>query len=345
MEEAAYFNIINKEFKPYQAEIASLYKKEKSFKKVFDRLAQENNLGIAASEIEKEYQKVNNFNVKIITLADASYPELLRNINKPPLGLYILGSELDLGNLPLAIVGTRRAGSYGLKTAQQFASTLAKLGITIVSGLALGIDQAAHHGAVEIKGKTIAVIGSGIDLALNSANHNLIEKILENGGAIVSEFALGTPAMPYHFPLRNRIIAGLTYGTIVIEAPIDSGALITARLALENNREVFVVPGEITNRNFQGSHQLLRQGAKLVTTAEEVLQEFGFTVPQQLKTLKLSPKEEIIYDQLKSEKLTFDQLKEKISFPVDELLSLLTYMEIRGAIQNRNGYFTINDYD
>lgn len=338
-EEKIYFNCINREFKPYQADIFQLYQKYKNFKKVWQELAKKHFL---TADPEAEYQKVSDAGVSIITIDEDAYPDLLRHIPQPPLGLYLLG-KLDLGSLPIAIVGTRKAGSYGLKIAQQFASNLAGLGITIISGLAMGIDQAAHRGAVDVSGKTIGVIGTGLDLSLKSPNRDLIEKIIKNDGAIVSEFALGTPAMPYHFPLRNRIIAGLSYGTIVIEAPVDSGALITARHSLESNREVFVVPGEVTNKNFAGSHQLIRYGAKLVTKAEEVLQEFGFSAPQQLKVLKLSPKEELIYEQLKIEKLTLDQIKQKVDLQLEELLSLLTYMEIRGVIQNQNGYFIVKE--
>lgn len=332
-----FFNIINREFKPFQEEIFDLYQKLGSFEKVWQKISK-NRIGLAERDPEKEFEKVSRAGAKIITLADPVYPESLKNINQPPLGFYLLGN-LDLGELPLAIVGTRRAGSYGLGLAKRFAGDLGRVGVTIVSGLALGVDQASHKGAVEMKSKTIAVIGAGLDLALDSPNRNLIEKILENDGGIVSEFAFGAPAMPYHFPLRNRIIAGLSRGVIVIEAPIDSGSLITARFALENNREVFVVPAEITNRNFDGSHQLLKQGAKLITKAEDVLEEFGFQVANRIKTLKLSRDEELVFDQLQIGRLTFEELRDKTKLAANELLALLTYMEMRGLVKNINGYF------
>ncbi len=338
MKEKIYFNAINILYKPYQLSIFKLYQKLGSFESVFNELKIKNKL-----DIEKEYKKVEDLNIKIITYNEKEYPIKLKNIDEPPLGFYILGNKdlLNNDNLFIAIVGTRKATNYGLNISQKFSKELASLGIIIVSGLAFGIDEYAHKGAVEINGKTIGVVGEGIDIVLRSTKRKLVEKILENGGAIISEYSLSTPAMPYHFPLRNRIIAGLSDGITVIEAPIDSGALITANYGLKYGKEIFVVPGEITNKNYQGSHNLIKQGAKLITEIEDILVEFNFDVDlrNKIKKLKLSPKEEIIFEILEKGEKTIEELKAETNIPIQELLVVLTNMEVKGLIKNKGGKF------
>jgi len=338
MKEKIYFNAINILYKPYQLSIFKLYQKLGSFESVFNELKIKNKL-----DIEKEYKKVEDLNIKIITYNEKEYPIKLKNIDEPPLGFYILGNKdlLNNDNLFIAIVGTRKATNYGLNISQKFSKELASLGIIIVSGLAFGIDEYAHKGAVEINGKTIGVVGEGIDIVLRSTKRKLVEKILENGGAIISEYSLSTPAMPYHFPLRNRIIAGLSDGITVIEAPIDSGALITANYGLKYGKEIFVVPGEITNKNYQGSHNLIKQGAKLITEIEDILVEFNFDVDlrNKIKKLKLSPKEEIIFEILEKGEKTIEELKAETNIPIQELLVVLTNMEVKGLIKNKGGRF------
>ncbi|MGC8981490.1 MAG: DNA-processing protein DprA [Minisyncoccia bacterium] len=331
--EKAYFNIINLIYKPYQQTIFKLYQKLKSFQKLYDALKIKEKI-----DLEKEYEKVERLGIKILTIDDDNYPEQLRNIDEPPLGFYLLG-EIDL-SFPIAIVGTRRASSYGKNIARKFSEELSKLGITIISGLAFGIDEMAHRGAIEF-GKTIAVLGEGIDLALNSPKRNLIDKILEKGGGIISEYSLGTPGLKPHFPLRNRIIAGLSNGIVIIEAPINSGALITANYGLKYGKEIFVVPGEITNKNFEGSHNLIKQGARLVTSIEDILSEFDFDIKKKEKVIRLNltPKEEIIYELLKIEPLTLDEISIKTKMNIQDILTILTHMEVRGIIKNIEGRF------
>ena len=211
----------------------------------------------------------------LLTPADARYPALLREISNPPAALYVRGN-VDALSLPqLAIVGSRNATPSGTETASSFATHLAARGFCITSGLAEGIDAAAHRGALAARGSTIAVCGTGPDIVYPRQHERLAEEIVAAGGAIVSEFAPGTPVFRGNFPQRNRIISGLSVGTLVVEASLQSGALITARHALEQGREVFAIPGSIHNPVARGCHQLLRNGAKLVETAADIMDELS----------------------------------------------------------------------
>lgn len=208
----------------------------------------------------------------VLTLADAAYPAKLLEISDPPIMLYVKGQVALLTAPSLAIIGSRDATAEGLGNAERFGDALSQAGLTIVSGLALGIDAMAHKGALRGKGSTVAVIGTGADLVYPARNRELAHKIAENG-CIVSEFALGTPALEGNFPRRNRIISGLAQGTLVVEAAARSGTLITARMAAEQGREMFAIPGSIHSPLSKGCHQLIRQGAKLVESAQDVLEE------------------------------------------------------------------------
>ncbi len=213
--------------------------------------------------------------VQKITLNSKNYPELLKQIYDPPKQLYILGDltdQLSLINNPLAVVGTRKASTYGKKTTNYFVRTLAKAGLTIISGLALGIDSIAHQSTLEVKGRTVAVLGSGLNVIYPPTNKNLAQEIIKSNGVIISEYPPNTRPSKQNFPTRNRIIAGLSLGVLVIEAPEKSGALITARAAIEQGREVFVVPGSIYNENSAGCHFLIKAGAKPVTKPEDILE-------------------------------------------------------------------------
>jgi DNA processing protein len=209
----------------------------------------------------------------LLTLADDAYPRLLLEIPDPPLLLYAKGRIALLNQPALAIVGSRNASAQGAAHARQFAQALSAAGLTIVSGLALGIDAAAHEGALLDGGATVAVIGTGADIVYPARNHALAHRIAEQG-CIISEYALGTPALPANFPRRNRIISGLARGTLVVEAAAQSGSLITARLAAEQGREVYAIPGSIQSPLARGCHELIRQGARLVENAHDILNDF-----------------------------------------------------------------------
>lgn len=210
----------------------------------------------------------------IITLNDAYYPQRLREINDPPALLYIHGNLNIIQDPQISIVGSRNPTQSGYNNSYEFAKHLVQTGLTVTSGMALGVDGASHQGALDGNGPTIAIIATGIDRVYPAKHRDLAHKIVEKG-AIVSEFPVGTQPHPRHFPRRNRIISALSYGVLVVEAALKSGSLITARLAMEQNREVFAIPGSIHNPLAKGCHQLIRQGAKLVETAEDILEEMS----------------------------------------------------------------------
>lgn len=224
---------------------------------------------------EAEIDKVRAAGGDVMIVDDGSYPALLREISDPPITLYVKGAwEVCVGQPCVAVVGSRRCSTYGVNAAQMLSRELAARGVTIVSGLARGIDAAAHRGAMEAGGRTIAVMGTGLDDIYPRDHTKLAAQILETGGALVTEFPLGTPPIPPNFPYRNRIISGLSLGTVLVEATERSGSLITARLAMEQNREVFAVPGNITSRTSFGTNYLIKgAGAKLVQQWQDIAQE------------------------------------------------------------------------
>ncbi len=216
-----------------------------------------------------------NLKINPIKIADSEYPALLKEIPNAPKMFYLLGELPPDDLIKIAIVGTRKASSAGRRFAKELAQKLAEYGAVIVSGLAMGIDTAAHEGAILAGGKTIAVLANGLDTIYPAQNENLAKKILDYGGAIISEYPPQTPSFPNQFLERNRIVSGLSIATIVIEAPERSGSLVTARLAAEQGREVFIAPGSIDNPNYRGSHQLIRDGARLVTSIEDIMEDLG----------------------------------------------------------------------
>jgi DNA processing protein len=210
--------------------------------------------------------------IRLVTLEDPGYPELLRTIPDPPLALYVSGSLRESDRVAVAIVGSRRASPYGTQCAERLAYELSLRGVTVVSGLARGIDSAAHRGALRASGRTLAVLGSGVQRIYPPEHEGLAHQVA-GAGAVLSEYPMETEPLPHHFPRRNRIISGLSLGVVVVEAAARSGALITADCALEQGREVFAVPGPMTAVTSQGTHQLLKQGARLVTSVDDILEE------------------------------------------------------------------------
>jgi len=223
-------------------------------------------------KVKRDYDLTMKRGYGIVTMSDPQYPPLLLEIPDPPPFLYVHG-RLEKSIKNIAVVGSRNASSYGIETTKRLCSSLAARGITIVSGMARGIDTSAHKGALDGNGKTIAVLGSGFERVYPAENRGLFDRIAENG-AVISEFPLHTEPEAYNFPIRNRIISGVSLGTIVVEATKKSGSLITARLAAEQNREVFAVPGNVQSFKSIGTHTLIKQGAKLVEHAQDVIEEF-----------------------------------------------------------------------
>lgn len=340
MEEKIYFQAILTNFEPPNKKIFDLYKKYKSFKKIFQLVEKDFKI---KKDWEKEYQKLKDINGEIILRKEKEFPQKLKKIKEPILGLYVLGNKNLDQQFSIAIVGTRKASNISQKTAFEFAKNLTEVGVLIISGLAYGIDFNAHQGAVEMKKKNIAVIGCGLDIILKDPRKKLIEKILEVNGSIISEYPLNSPPKPNHFPLRNRIIAGLSDGILIIEAPINSGALITARYGLNYGKEIFVIPSSIYDKNYLGSLRLIQQGANLVIEPDDILRAFDFKIPQKIKTLSLSPKEKIIFDILKTGGLSITDITEKANLDISEILSLLSHLEIKGLVFNQGGKFYLNE--
>lgn len=287
---------------------------------------------------DREMERLIRSGIWCITQENQAYPERLKEIPRPPIILYGRGSLPDCARA-IAVVGTRKPSLYGLETTEIIVRGLARAGVVIVSGLALGIDGRAHHAALEEKGKTVGVIGSGVDReSVYPQEHlTLAQKIAESGGALLSEYPPGTPAFREHFPQRNRIISGLSLGTLVVEARERSGALITARLALEQNRDVFAVPGSIFSLSSSGPHALIREGAKLTQTAEDILEELGIEYTQDIRDnaedSDVDDTEKIILALLE-EPFGVDRIKEKTGIDTATIMASLSMLELKGKIRS-----------
>ncbi len=308
---------------------------------VADRIAE------ARSEaaLDRELQLAERMGVALVTILDPDYPAILREIEAPPAVLCLRGNRSIESARSLAIVGTRRASGYGRAVARRLASDLARLGLTVVSGLAHGIDTAAHRGALDAGSNTVAVLGSGLAHPYPAANHRLMEAIAASG-TVLSEYPLRARPTKWSFPQRNRIISGLCRGVIVVEAPARSGALITARLALAQGREVFAVPGPITSTASLGTNQLIKDGATLVETAQDVLAEFPDlaarlrSAPQRKKPealSHLSPQQERIYELIGLEPLHIDDIISRANVPPAQAAHCLLTLQLEELIQEVEG--------
>ncbi|MFO8025619.1 DNA-processing protein DprA [Thiohalophilus sp.] len=282
----------------------------------------------------------------ILPLTDPRYPARLREISAPPLLLYVFGDPDCLSLPQLAMVGSRNPTPVGQETAREFARHLAGMGLTITSGLALGIDAASHRGALKGSGYSVAVVGTGLDRVYPARHRELAHEIAMQG-ALVSEFAPGMPPLAANFPRRNRIISGLSVGTLVVEAALQSGSLITARLALEQGREVFAVPGSIHNPQARGCHQLLRQGAKLVETAQDILEELGSLVaytatagtdePAGDSAPELDAEYQKVLECIGYEPTSVDTVVERSGLTADAVCSMLLVLELQGFVAATSG--------
>jgi len=270
---------------------------------------------------------------RIITLADAEYPQALLNISDPPLLLYAKG-RLDLLNVrSLAVVGSRHSTAQGVRNAEAFAKAASESGLCIVSGMAHGIDAAAHKGGLQGAGSSVAVVGTGLDKVYPAANRDLAHQLAQHG-TIISEFPLGTPPLASNFPRRNRIISGLSEGCLVVEASLQSGSLITARMALEQGREVFAIPGSIHSPQSKGCHALIKQGAKLVESAQDILEEFGFAVNG---TKTGANSEHPLLAHLGYDSTDIETLSQRSGLTIAELSAILLQLELDGAVATLPG--------
>lgn len=287
---------------------------------------------------DEESARLEQSDSTLVTFVSADYPKALFETHDPPPFLYVRG-RLRGSEPAIAVVGSRKATATGLTVTGRFAAALARNGVAIVSGLARGIDTAAHQGAIQAEGRTIAVLGSGVDTVYPPENRKLFEQLAETG-AVVSEFSLGTLPLAENFPRRNRIISGLSQGVLVVEAAENSGSLITARYALEQGREVFAVPGSIAAASCRGSNRLIKQGAKLVDCVEDILEEFpawtsgmsGDSTEGTGTSFSLTPKEAVIYELLAHSPRHIDDIISQTELTAGEVSSMLLHLELKGAI-------------
>jgi len=293
---------------------------------------------------EKEILKAEHAGARILTYQDSAYPVLLRELHNPPMVLFVKGRKIPLEQTLVGLVGSRNASHYGLKAAEKISMTLAKRGAGVVSGLARGIDASAHSGCLRGGGFTVGVLGTGIDVVYPESNRKLFDQMMEKG-AIISEFPMGTAPEPRNFPIRNRIISGLSRGVAVIEATRKSGSLITAALALEQNREVFAVPGSIDSFKSAGAHWLIKQGARLIENADDILDELwflkaGMGVERReapLPKRQMDGLERSIYDIIGNYPIHIDQIARTGSVDPGQLAMILLKMELNGTIRQLPG--------
>lgn len=293
---------------------------------------------------EKEFREAENRGARILAYTDPEYPRLLKEIHDPPIVLYAMGNDIPDNRIFIAVVGSRNSTSYGQKASEKIGQGLARRGLGVVSGMARGIDSASHWGCLEGRGHTIAVLGTGIDVVYPPSNRRLYDHIADKG-TIISEFPMGSPPMPNNFPMRNRIISGLSRGTVIVEATKNSGSLITASLALEQGRELFAVPGSINSFKSTGCHYLIKQGACLIENADDILEALGMNYPSVPKTdtfMEMTPEgmddaESALYNIIGDYPVHIDQIAREGKMTPGEVSSLLTKMELKGLIRQLPG--------
>lgn len=292
-------------------------------------------------KVQRELKLIEELNASIVTLTDKSYPNNLRQIFDPPPLLYVRGNLQTSDELAISMVGSRLTSHYGRMITEKIAGDLASHGVTIVSGMARGIDSAAHRGALSVGGRTIAVLGCGVDIVYPRENRHLFKEISTHG-AVISEFPLSTPPDGANFPKRNRIISGLSLGVVVVQANSRSGSLITAGFALEQNRDVFAVPGNVGMAGSRGTNRLIKQGAKLIESAEDILEE---VLPrfqhQELepedRKLSLEEEEERVFSLLEDEPIHIDSIIAQTRMSASRISTILLQLELKGLVQQLSG--------
>ena len=299
-------------------------------------------------DLPAELQRIKDYGCEVLIQSDDLYPPLLREIYDPPLVLYVKGKLSDKDKNAVALVGSRMTTSYGMETARRLAYQLGCVGVTVVSGGARGIDTAAHQGAISAKARTIAVIGTGINIVFPAENAAVFDRIAENG-AIITQFPFNRAADKQSFPIRNRIVAGMSFGTVVVEANLTSGALITANFAVEYGRQVFAVPGRIDSPRSKGCHELIKKGAKLCESAEDILSEFEYLFPKSnrsldassgqpiLPAMSLSENEQKAYDSVGDEEISIDDVIRRSGLPSSAVSVALLGLEMKRMVKQLPG--------
>ena len=305
-------------------------------------------------DLTGELKRITDFGCHVLISSDENYPALLREIYDPPIVLYVKGELTAKDKNSVAMVGSRQTTHYGIETARKLAYQLAYTGVTVVSGGARGIDTAAHQGALSAKGRTIAVLGTGINLVFPTENAELFERIAASG-AVITQFPFNRPADKQSFPIRNRIVAGMTLGTVVVEANASSGALITANMAVEAGRQIFAVPGRIDSPRSKGCHDLIKKGAKLCEGVEDILSEFEYLFPTSnrpaspgvtgvLPALELSENEKLVYDALGDEEFSTDDVIRKCGLPSSAVSVALFSLEMKRAVRQLPGKMFVRNH-
>lgn len=293
-------------------------------------------------DVKKQIEKMNRMDVRPVALDNPEYPAMLKEIADPPVMLYIKGRPEDEDKFSIAVVGTRKPTPYGSNAAEDLSAGLAEAGFTVVSGMARGIDTIAHIGSIKAGGRTVAVLGSGIDVPYPPENAGLMKKIADSG-CVVSEFPPGTKPLKENFPSRNRIISGLSLGVAVVEATRNSGSLITACFALEQNREVFAVPGNINSPNSEGTNDLIRKGARLIQKPEDIIEELAPVLKGFIKRKKDKPgiimtdEDKKICSILSGEPVHIDIISRETAMPAARALAILLNLELRGIVKQTDG--------
>lgn len=304
--------------------------------KVFSPDFKDSELKFAFNEIER----ADRSGISILTIKDDNYPKLLRTIKDPPLVIYVKGSPEVLDRPSVSIVGSRKCTEYGKSVSFSISYELSKSGICIVSGLAYGIDSEAHRGALEAGGQTVAILGCGVNVVYPLSNRKLYERIIDQG-AVISEFPLDIKPKQFHFPFRNRLISGISLASIVVEAEEQSGSLITANYALEQGREVFAVPGNISSKYSKGTNKLIRDGAIPLLSSEDVFSVKGLESLRKEEKLfdEFTEEESVMLEILENSKLTLDEIQNKTGLDTPDLLKILTLLEFKGYVRRDAGRF------
>ena len=300
-------------------------------------------------DLSAELQRIRDFGATVITQQSPAYPRPLREIHAPPIVLYVWGELHERDHHAVGVIGARRTTHYGMESAKKLAFQLAYAGLTVISGLARGIDTAAHQGALAAKGRTIAVIGSGLAKLYPPENAGLAEKIRTGSGAVVSEFSMDIEPDRQTFPMRNRIISGWSYGILVVEAGLNSGALITAAQALEQGRAVYAVPGHINAPSAMGSNRLIQQGAKLVTDASDILDDLEILVPEAKPSPgiaarplpPLSDEERLVFDAIDATETSIDDIAARTELPNGAVSSTLLQLELKRLVKQLPGKYFV----
>ncbi|MFA5173364.1 MAG: DNA-processing protein DprA [Candidatus Paceibacterota bacterium] len=343
MEEAAFYNAINIVLDGQYKKIARLKEKYGSFEKAYFSGEGE----IEKAEVEKEWEKLKAAGIKLILAEAEEYPKALKEIPWPPMGIYFKGKLPEKNERIIAMVGTRKATFEGKRFAKETAEKLAKIGIGIISGLAFGIDTESHEGTLRSGGKTYAVLANGLSSIYPKQNENLAKKILEAGGGLISEYPMDATPYKDRFIERNRIVSGIAEGVLIIEAPERSGSLATARFAIEQNKDVYVAPGPFYHANYKGSAKLLREGARIVTTAEDLLEDLGITEEEEKEEAAekniFSEKQRTIFEALKMEArpCSIDKIIQISKINPQELNQELAEMTLIGIIKEEGGLYRL----